>query len=170
MAMKIDKGLNLYIDISAACNASCPFCIAPTVERRDGAGFWEGLSFGLDFTQKHGGSIQITGGEPSLSRRLSRVLVEVGVRTFHRKVLNSNGCGLSKEMMVQAVGAGITHVNLSRHHYNETKNDEVMQIKPNRLATNVRFEESVNLVQSCGIPVRLNCNLLSGYIDSISEV
>ena len=69
--MKVDKGFNLYVDITAACNAACPFCIAPTIGRIDGPKFMDGLTYGLDFTQKHGGSVQVTGGEPSLSRRLT---------------------------------------------------------------------------------------------------
>ncbi len=168
--MKVDKGFNLYVDITAACNASCPFCIAPTIGRSDGPRFMDGLKYGLDFTQKHGGSVQVTGGEPSLSRRLPAVLAEVGKRSFHRKVVNSNGSGFSITGVDEMVKAGITHVNLSRHHYDEHKNQEIMRIKPDKWATNERFMEAVKMIHAAGILVRVNCNLLAGYIDSVPEM
>jgi pyruvate-formate lyase-activating enzyme len=168
--MRVDNGFNLYVDITAACNASCPFCIAPTIGRGDGPGFSEGLEYGLDFTQKHNGSIQVTGGEPTLSRRISFVLEEVGKRAFHRKVVNSNGCGISGELVEKLVDAGITHVNLSRHHYDERNNQEVMRINPEKWATNERFIQSVKMIQAAGILVRINCNILFSYVDSVDEM
>lgn len=168
--MKIDRGFNLYVDITSACNASCPFCIAPTVGRADGPRFADGLRYGLDFTQKHSGSVQVTGGEPSLSRRLPSVLEEIGKRSFHRMVFNSNGCGITEELVQNLVSAGTTHVNLSRHHYDEKRNQEIMRIHPEKWSTDERFLSAVKMIHNAGIPVRVNCNLLAGYIDSSDEM
>jgi MoaA/NifB/PqqE/SkfB family radical SAM enzyme len=168
--MKVDRGFNLYVDITAACNASCPFCIAPTIGRIDGPKFMDGLVYGLDFTQKHSGSVQITGGEPSLSRRLPAVLAEVGKRPFHRKVLNSNGCGFSIGGVDEMAKAGITHVNLSRHHYVEHKNQEIMRFSHAEWGNNERFIKAVKMIHAAGILVRVNCNILAGYIDSVVEM
>jgi pyruvate-formate lyase-activating enzyme len=130
----------------------------------------DGLTYGLDFTQKHGGSVQVTGGEPSLSRRLPAVLAEVGKRAFHRKVVNSNGSGFSIGGVDELVKAGITHVNLSRHHYVEHRNQEVMRFSHAEWGTNERFIKAVRMIHAAGILVRVNCNLLAGYIDSAVEM
>ena len=136
----------------------------------DGPKFMDGLTYGLDFTQKHGGSVQVTGGEPSLSRRLPAVLAEVGKRSFHRKVVNSNGSGFSIGGVDELVKAGITHVNLSRHHYVEHRNQEVMRFSHAEWGTNERFIKAVRMIHAAGILVRVNCNLLAAYIDSAVEM
>jgi MoaA/NifB/PqqE/SkfB family radical SAM enzyme len=168
--VKIDNGFNLYVDVTSACNASCPFCIAPTVGRKDGIGFLSGLQWGLTFTEKHDGSVQVTGGEPSFSRRLPIVLNEVGNHSFHRKVFNSNGSGIDRRVVGLFLDAGITHVNLSRHHYVEQRNQEVMRFSHAEWGSDERFKAAVRLIHEAGILVRVNCNLLAGYVDSVSSM
>lgn len=169
--MLVDKGFNLYVDVTAACNASCPFCIAPTVGRKDGLGFIEGLRWALDFTQDHYGSVQVTGGEPTMSRRLPEVVREIARRAFHRVVLNTNGCGIAKPgTVIDLEAAGFTHVNLSRHHYRKELNQAIMHIKPDAISENHEFVRAVQLVLQSGMMARINCNLLAGYIDSAEKM
>src|SRR5208283_183701 len=104
--MTIDKGFNLYVDVTAACNASCPFCIAPTIGRRDSPQFIEGLRWALDFTEQNYGSVQVTGGEPTLSRKLPEVIRQVSQHCFHRVVLNTNGTGISPSLVIDLERSG----------------------------------------------------------------
>ena len=167
---KVDRGFNLYIDVTEVCNASCPFCIAPTQGRKDGTGFFEGLEWALDFTQKSNGSVQVTGGEPTLSNRLPRILSEIGKRIFHRKVLNTNAYDLSDPVVSQIRDARISHVNISRHHFHDRENQKLMQIQPGNKAKNALLYESFRRVEMSGIPVRMNCNLVLGFIDDFEKV
>lgn len=169
--MRIDKGFNLYVDVATACNAACPFCIAPTVGRENGEGFLEGLKWALDFTQYCYGSVQVTGGEPTLNRRLPEVIRAIAQRMFHRVVLNTNGSGIKEpSIVIDLEAAGFTHVNLSRHHYIEERNQEVMRFNRVADATDESFVRAVELVQRSGMMPRINCNLLRGYIDSEQEI
>lgn len=169
--MKVERGFNLYVDVTAACNASCPFCIAPTVGRKDGDGFWKGFQWALDFTESYGGSVQVTGGEPTMSNRLQSVVTALKYRMFHRLVLNTNGTGIRRPWMIPDLKrAGFTHVNFSRHHYWEELNQAVMHIKPESLSENHEFVKGVKETVGGGMMVRINCNLLSGYIDSFEKM
>ncbi len=169
--MKIDKGFNLYVDVTAACNAACPFCIAPTIGRTNEGDFLQGLRWALDFTQQNYGSVQVTGGEPTLSARLPRVIREIRERMFHRVVLNTNGTGIKDpSLVIDLQASGFTHVNLSRHHYRERENQEIMQFHRASDASVDAFIRSVELVCQSGMVPRINCNLLRGYIDSIEEI
>lgn len=157
-----DGSLNAYIDISAACDARCPFCIAETKGRRDSSGFFPGLSFALDYTRSHGGTAQIVGGEPTISKRLPKVLSEVARRKFHRSVLVTNGSGLNDSVCEMIADASITYVNVSRHHYDDALNQQIM-----------RFRKPFSIGDGRLSPIkdraRLNCNLISGFIDSYEE-
>jgi pyruvate-formate lyase-activating enzyme len=169
--MKVDKGFNLYVDVTASCNASCPFCIAPTVGRKNDSGFLEGLVWALDFTQRNFGSVQVTGGEPTLSSRLRDVMREVSLRIFHRVVLNTNGAGIKTPgIVIDLESSGFTHVNLSRHHYDEERNQEIMRFNRATDYSNQAFIDAVESVIYSGMMPRINCNLLRGYVDSADEI
>ena len=169
--MKVDRGFNLYVDVTSACNAACPFCIAPTIGRKNDTGFLEGLVWALDFTQNHYGSVQVTGGEPTLSTRLRDVIREVSRRMFHRVVLNTNGTGIkTPSLVIDLEMMGFTHVNLSRHHYTESRNQEIMRFNRVADASDEAFFDAVQFVLRSGMLARINCNLLAGYIDSAEEI
>ena len=164
----VDLGFNLYLDISKACNAKCPFCIAPTLGRKDGSEYFSGLSYSLDLTQSVYGSVQVVGGEPLISPRISRTLSAIGDRAFHRVVINTNGSRLSESMARSMADVRVTHVNISRHHYNEAVNQEIMKIHP--AVSNEDVRSAASSLHKLGIDVRLNCNILKGYIDSLGSI
>lgn len=165
---EVAEGFNLYIDISSACNASCPFCIAPTVGRKDGPDFFKGLDFALDLTKSIDGTVQVVGGEPMISKRLPRVLYEIGERRFRRSVLNTNGSFITDGKISMINSAGIGKVNISRHHYDDAKNQQVMRLRPE--LPNSEIASSVRRLIDSGNDVRMQCNLIDGYIDSVEEM
>lgn len=164
----VSNGFNLYIDISSACNASCPFCIAPTIGRKDGPRFLEGVKFALDLTESVDGTVQVVGGEPMISKRLSPLLREIGARNYRRIVVNTNGSFISDNIVSTMKSNGVTHVNLSRHHYNEDRNQQIMRLKPE--LPNSMFVDGLEHIADSGIYTRMNCNLIKGYIDSLQEI
>lgn len=165
---QVASGFNLYIDISAACNASCPFCIAPTVGRKDGPGFFDGTRFALDFTESVTGTVQVVGGEPMISRRLPLLLEEIGKRDYRRAIVNTNGSFVSDEIVSAMKSARITNINVSRHHHDEKFNQEVMKFRSG--LSNAALAEGIKRIVGAGINLRMQCNLIKGYIDSVQKM
>lgn len=164
----VASGFNLYIDISAACNASCPFCIAPTVGRKDGPGFFDGAKFALDLTESVDGTVQVVGGEPMISRRLPSLLQEIGKRNYRRVVVNTNGSFVSDEIVLAMKSARVTNINVSRHHHDERLNQEIMKLRPE--LPNTTFASNVARIVDTEINLRMQCNLIKEYIDSVQKM
>lgn len=124
--MKATPGFNLYIDLCVACNAQCRFCIAPTHSRVESGGFWAGLDYGIRLTESVNGTLQVTGGEPTISSRFSRLMEVLHHHHFRRVVLNTNGSHLSDDIVTQILIGGVDHVNISRHHWRADVNKHIM--------------------------------------------
>lgn len=165
----VERGFNLYIDVSTVCNAACPFCIAETKDRKDTSGFWVGLAQALDFTEQAGGSVQIVGGEPAISKRLSKLLGEISRRKFHRIVFTTNGTGFNDDLAGRLRSVGVTHINVSRHHYDDVRNQEVMRFKT-RQVTASDIQSAILACNRHDLPMRLNCQLIPGYIGNLANV
>lgn len=162
---KISDGFNLYIDIATACNASCPFCIAPTVGRKNGPGYFSGLQYALDMTKEISGTVQIVGGEPMISKRLLPTLEAVRNRNFRRSVINTNGTFINLEV-AQQLRDNLTHINISRHHYDEQNNQTIMNLRPE--LSNQQLSNVLKLLK--GSQIRLQCNLIKGEIDNAEKM
>jgi len=165
---QVARGFNMYIDITSACNGACSFCIAPTVGRKDGGRFFEGAAFALDLAEQVGGSVQIVGGEPSISRRLPALLNMVGEHTIRRTVLNTNGTALTDRKIEQMKTAGVRYVNISRHHFDERRNQGIMRLRP--MLSNAGLASAVDRITRAGIGVRMQCNLIKGEVDSVQKM
>lgn len=165
---RVTKGFNLYVDISSACNASCPFCIAPTVGRKDGPGFFDGAEFALNLTESVGGTVQVVGGEPMISSRLQKLLKEIGLHNYRRVVVNTNGSFVSDEIISAMKLSRVKNLNISRHHYDERENQEIMNLRPK--LPNAELAGTISRVVKSGIEIRLQCNLIKGYIDSVQHI
>jgi pyruvate-formate lyase-activating enzyme len=165
--MNVDKGFNLYVDISTACNAKCPFCIAETKDRKDSINFMDGARFAIELTAKLGGSVQVVGGEPMVTRKIFPLLSALRPYRFHRIVVNTNGSFITKEKAQAMKDAHVTHVNISHHHYDEKINDEIMRIKPFLPDSSIR--DAVDLLEE-DFELRINCNLIQGYIYNIDKI
>jgi len=165
---KVDNGFNCYVDVHPACNATCPFCIAETVGRTSGPLFFDGLEYTLELVEKLNGTIQVVGGEPMISRRLTGILELMEDYRFHRVVVNTNGTITDPGIFDKMKRAGVTHVNLSRHHYDENLNQKIMNIRPK--LDNDKFRGVVDAIKNTGVHVRVQACLIKGYIDSLPEI
>jgi len=64
--------------------------------------------------------------------------------------------------------AGVTSVNMSRHHHDERLNQEVMRLRPE--LSNAELASSVARIINAGMDVRMQCNLIKGYVDSTQGI
>ena len=58
----------------------------------------------------------------------------------------------------------ITSLQLSRHHYEDSKNEEVFKIKT------IPFRELISIKSKLKCDLRINCLLIKNYIDSKDEI
>jgi len=64
--------------------------------------------------------------------------------------------------------AGVTHVNVSRHHYDEQRNQNIMHLRPE--LPNAALASGIVRIKDSGIDVRMQCNLIREQIDSLQGV
>lgn len=116
-------------------------------------------------------SISITGGEPTKSPRLPRILKLVSKYGFRKRVITTNGSGLldivdGKRIIDHIVDNGFHHLNISKTHYLEDVNAEVMQFD-NSYFTNEQMAEVIKIAKSGGVRPRLSCLLLKSGIHDV---
>jgi molybdenum cofactor biosynthesis enzyme MoaA len=164
--------VNLYVDLTAECNQTCPFCINRvnfTRHEISDREFLTRFEEALKGLRHLGPSIQIVGGEPLLEKyrsRLFSILALVKKYNIRKPIIGSNGSAFFDELLPLRLDPYLAHLNISRHHYLEERLRELFrhpQTLPNdRLA--------VLLDSGLAGRIRLNCALLQGYIDCHSEV
>jgi len=159
--------INFYVDMMAACNCSCWFCIANVEFNRQlnpRADLVDLLDDSLHTLSPLSPSIQITGGEPTLfNKKLIDMLKVVHAHKIHKSVLNTNGFDLNSGVARAIRRYGIDHVDISRHHYNDKVNDRIM----GGGIGSEQLRKSIDLIAD---KARIQCNLMSASIDTYGEV
>lgn len=162
-----DKALTLYIHINKICNARCGFCNiykqhSPKIEFD-----FQKLSEVLIELERVNklGRIAITGGETFLDIELLDNVLSTIKSTIKSPIvtINTNASMVYKLYQLKNIDV-LTEIRISRHHYLDQNNDEVFGIK---CATLSDISEAV---KKYGNIIKLNCNLIKGYIDSVSEI
>ena len=183
---RVYKNINFSIFLTDYCNACCKFCVEQVkyqdkramllekerIENDDE--YLSRLKYVLDKIQPLNPSISITGGEPSMSQRFCSVLHLLATYTFRKITINTNGSGLQKiinkkPLYEHIAECGITHVNISRHHWIDECVNEVMRFEHDACSTEL-LQEIIPILNSKGVRVRINCVVLNGYIDSIEKI
>ena len=144
--------INVYVRLQNVCNAKCKFCefkgnYIPFNEK----GFREVLKEIRSKVKIN--RLSFTGGEPTLDFELFKRCLKF-VQDFDSDiftVVNTNGLHLNKLEEL-----GLNSIALSRHHYNQDKNDEIFGIK----TSNIKNIKNLHL----------SCNLIKGYIDNEEEI
>jgi molybdenum cofactor biosynthesis enzyme MoaA len=163
--------LNLYIYINDICNAKCPFCNVYKKETNKGI-----IDFGklkevlIELKEKQLlNRIAIAGGETTLDLNtldnVLRVICEV-CDEGQIVTINTNGFNLLNLKSMTYFNT-LTGIHLSRHHYDDNKNREIFNTdKVASINDIISFQDQT----SNRYLLRLNCNLVSNYIDSKEEV
>ncbi len=159
--------INLYYDMCSGCNCSCDFCIAKVgfnrgfAPRPDSARL---LECAIDSVKHLNPSVQVVGGEPTaFGKELTDVICAINTINPSKPVLGTNGYGLKENLLNKVVKSRFEHINISRHHYNDSANAKIMHggVDSNVIA---------NACSELFGRVRVQCNFIGGGIDTYEEV
>lgn len=164
------KYINLYTRLTNECNAHCKFC---TFKGKDSEPFefykWVYAFRNMQLNmQKQGGFINkasFTGGEPTLKFDELIFCLEK-VKKFDPAiftVVNTNGIHLKRLLEYSHL---IDSIALSRHHYNDLKNEQILGVFRNVSPT---LYDLGQLSNSDKKKIHVSCNLIKGEIDSKEE-
>ncbi|MDB5389696.1 MAG: hypothetical protein JWM11_5342 [Planctomycetaceae bacterium] len=94
---------------------------------------------------------------------------------IEEKVLYTNGAGLAREttgsrLLPKLQAYGLTRAEVSRHHFDQSINDDIMRFRPGQaIRERMIFERTVRDMQAY-VPVRLVCVLQSSGIANAQDV
>lgn len=110
------QGLERILRVTSACNHRCPFCFIPA---HAGGADRAGLERELDALASElgpGGTLVLSGGEPTADPRLVELLVSARGRGLKRFVLQTNGAALARPGFVESLLAlGVEGFDVSFH-------------------------------------------------------
>ena len=172
---------NCSIYSTAACNGNCPFCVekvrpaskgsrlADVKRCIDGEAYFAGLDNALRLVRPLNPSLSITGGEPSIDPRLPRIISLVQKYGFRKRTITTNGSGLLRnDLLPKLVAGGFKHLNISRAHADETRNQAIMQVEAP--LSNSDLGRVIELTRGTELRPRLSCVLLRGDVDSMDAI
>ena len=163
--------VNIFIQITNKCNASCDFCIYHNncnncfdVEKLGKILHMISLREDIDI-----GKLNFTGGEPTLDKNLFEEVMDsceenIDIKRKPEVTLNTNGFNLFLALKYQNF---LDSIGLSHHHYSNNKNFAIFN--SSRVASNEEIAEFVKELEKKEI-LQLRCNLIKGYIDSYEEI
>lgn len=149
------------------CNAKCLFC----EYQNDAENFNEDKFYAILDELKDKvwvKKVSFSGGEPTLHLdKLARIIKKTRVALPGAYiVVNTNGVNLDEVFEDKSLVAIIDNFSISRHHYDDDKNNEIFGTKTissenlKKLRKNIKKKSIFHL----------SCNLVKGYIDNKDEI
>lgn len=167
----------LDVKITNYCNGSCAFCIerggyAPKKQK-------SAVELALTTVSKADfPNVLILGGEPLMYQHLIEYLKLI--RPYKEKIyLTTNGTLLrSPYTNLEDLGKYLNSINISIHHYQEEKNNMVLrggtlEAPVGRPDISLEFavlKDSIKVLKDNGCSVRINCNLVKGFVESEHDI
>jgi len=108
---------NFTIIVPGNCNAHCKFCYWNLEKSLDRGVYLRKLSEAIYKLPDGFRRVTITGGEPTLSTWLKKIVQVLRGRSWDAIVLTTNGTKLCDYLDVN-----VDHINISRHHYSDKLN------------------------------------------------
>jgi len=108
-------------------------------------------------------NVILLGGEPTLYKEIG-ILIE-GIVKYASVYVTTNGGMITSEYVDEKLSL-ITGLNISIHHYDLRKNEDITGI----LLNQDTLESAIARCRYYNIGVRINCNIISGHIDSESKI
>lgn len=184
---KVYRNCNLSIFVDDFCNANCKFCVAQLrYENRkrlyrkehidDDAEYFRRLYRVLSLVRELDPSISITGGEPSISRRLPRILSMIDELGFRKRTITTNGSGLflqygNERIAELLIRHRFDHLNISRCAPCEELNRRIMDYEAKGLYfSNRDLKHLLELLGGAPPKIRLSCLLLKESVRGLSEL
>lgn len=145
--------INLYIQTTLTCNATCPFCV---FRRKESTFDFKKFVEAVLEIKRNGVELRrvnITGGEPSLDLKLYSHIVDA-IRLFEPDCflgVNSNGSNLHG---LFAASKDVDTVTISRHHENDAIHSSLMGIEMPTMEALGMYADKLHL----------SCNLMKDYV------
>jgi MoaA/NifB/PqqE/SkfB family radical SAM enzyme len=165
----VHPNVNLYLDVSRSCPCDCEFCISKVKFDRltiNTDVYIQRLVDSFSLLKSVNPSIQVVGGEPTIYPGLYGIIDVIDNLMIRRPVLGTNGYLLDDDLVHRLNTSTFRHVNLSRCHYDDAKNQEIMRCKAGR-NNDVLFH---SIGERLKPKLRVQCNLIGGYIDTYGEI
>ena len=182
------SNVNLSIYSRQSCNGNCLFCVEKlrplsrgrTLDSQksiieDDKEYFKRLASVLNLTKPLNPSISITGGEPSKDPKLKKILKYIKCFKLRKRTMTTNCSGLldkingtKRQVLDLLIDANIAHLNLSRAHFDENINHEIMDLE--NFHSNMELKEIIERAKKGGIRPRLSCVLLKGYIENFQDM
>lgn len=184
-----DKELNIYhpcnlnIFITEACHSKCFYCINNKTNKqlcnKNNTLSNEEYLIELEKLLKEisGKCFEatITGGEPTLNcERFVKTMELCKKYGIHCRTVSTTGLNLmktykEKPLCIYMIENGFTHnINISRMHYEESKNSEVFGTNNN--ISNKDIEKLATFFKLNDAEMRISCNIIQNYIDNIDKI
>ena len=112
---------NFSVVVPGGCNGKCSFCFWK--QSKVCENYIGNLLETLDNMPSQFYQLSLTGGEPTLSPYLERILESIDRNRWTHTVLTSNGTNILK--YIPKLKGKIDHINISRHHYDDTINESI---------------------------------------------
>jgi len=184
---KVYSNVNLSIFIDDYCNADCKFCVAQLrFENRNLAfkkdkidsedEYFSRIESLLESLKSINPSISITGGEPSKSKKLPRLLKLINKYGYRKRTLTTNGSGLfdimeGKTVLQHIIDNNFQHINISKTHYDEDINKSIMRYDHSTgYCSNEDLETIATISLANGLRPRLSCLLLKEGISNLDKM
>ena len=179
---KVYHNCNLSIFVDDYCNADCKFCVAqlryeniskayekPKIE--DEEEYFRRLDEVLTYIEPLNVSVSITGGEPTVSKKLIRILELIDKHNMRKRTITTNGSALlnvvdGKTILDHLIYRKFDHLNISKTHYDEEINKKIMRYKKG-YCSNEDLSKIIPYAKERGLRPRLSCLLLKDGIHDV---
>lgn len=183
MPRKVYANCNLSIFVDDYCNADCKFCVAQLrYENRskiyqkakieDDEEYFRRLEEVLAIIAPLNVSVSLTGGEPTISPRIFRILELLDKYHIRKRTITTNGSALlrevkGKKIIDYLIDAKLDHLNISKAHYDETINKSIMPYECGEYCSNEDLSQIIPYALSHNLRPRLSCILLKEGIHDL---
>ncbi len=162
-----ERALTLYIHINKICNAKCDFCNVHKQKSSKVEFDYNKLTEVLIALIRMNklGRISITGGETFFDIDVLDNVLLIIKQLIEKPIvtINTNASMLNKIYQLKNIDV-LTEIRISRHHYLDEKNNSIFRTKCASLS------DISDAVKTYGGIIKLNCNLIKGYIDNTLEI
>ena len=185
-AMNVYKNFNFSIFVDDYCNADCKFCVAQLrYENRklmykkarieDDDEYFRRLEELLKIIRPLNPSVSITGGEPSVCRRLPTILKLVDKFGFRKRTITSNGSHLfdvvdGAPIIQHLIDCNWDHLNISRTSTCDSLNREIMRYHDETYCSNDMLKEIISVIDGSKLKHRISCLLLRDSVNSVEKI
>lgn len=159
--------VNLFVKVTNACNAKCPFCsnVGHANERThfDTGKLFRCIDEILD-KRIILNRLNITGGEPAMCPSIvNDIITKLAIQPRYSHLhlhFNTNGLLASSQELMR--NDRFNSISVSLHHYDAGRLSEIYGVKISNKALNFEGVKKEKL--------NLSCNLIKGYVDNKEEV